>query len=206
MLVVTLLSTRASAFVAEPTLADLVEAADLIVTGKIVRVDDGPGSLRIAQFRIDETLKGDRTLRRISVRVSPSWTCDESEGERGEQYLLFLADHTIAPDLLPVGRMPAPRLYRFSIARDGRGQSLLEGPRDRPRAALAGSLQVPDDLHVLWRRSSWEGARRWRGAVPLKDLADEIRACPPRCRERPTRSVGDRVWLADLLTLPLRWM
>lgn len=79
----------AQAKVAPSTFDDLVKYADLIVIADVIDIHLEKKTA-IAEAKITETLKGDSKLTTAYFLASPTWTCDISTANKGENVLLFL--------------------------------------------------------------------------------------------------------------------
>lgn len=77
--------------VMEMVFDDLIEDADLIVIGKVESINH-ISDVRIAKFKISQTLKGTATDE-IYFLAERTWTCDISDARVGEKALLFLSKY-----------------------------------------------------------------------------------------------------------------
>src|SRR5437660_1531579 len=95
--VLAVLSARAS--VREIALSDLAGSSEQIVLARVIKVEEGPPGLarldpsmpplKVATARVIETWKG-QPGREVRYVASPSWVCDTSHAEVGEQVVFFL--------------------------------------------------------------------------------------------------------------------
>ena len=91
-LIVLGVSNSLHARVAPTDFSTLVRKADVVVLGKVVRVETING-VKIARVKVLETYKG-RKLDVLSFVAQPNWTCDISDAVKGETALLLLHLYT----------------------------------------------------------------------------------------------------------------
>lgn len=70
-------------------LKDMIRRSEYVVLGKVSRVEVVDG-VRLAEIEVGRTLKGNPGVTRLYYWASPSWSCDVSNAEVGEEGLYFL--------------------------------------------------------------------------------------------------------------------
>lgn len=79
----------ASAKVGPTDLTSLATSSDVIAAVNVVRVHSKKGA-RIAEASVSRIVKGPSDLKTLYFVASPTWTCDISTAEEGENALVFL--------------------------------------------------------------------------------------------------------------------
>ena len=128
-----------SAKVGKMDLKELVARSDLIVVAKVSKVEDGPAdakpederfsAVRVATAEVIETWKG-APPREVRFLASPTWVCDISEAEKGEQVVLFLTRRKEEPSL--------------RISHSGRGRMPLRMVKGKTYATLWDDVRLPE--------------------------------------------------------------
>lgn len=95
MIVMSLLLTYCFAKVMQVPIETVLKDSDVVATGKVTKVMEYPAAsnqedIKIAEFEIEEVLKGEKNLQRLYFWASPTWTCDISDAKDGERLLLIL--------------------------------------------------------------------------------------------------------------------
>jgi hypothetical protein len=70
-------------------LKDMARRSAFIVMGRISRIELVDG-VKLAEIEVVRTLKGNPGVTRLYYWASPTWLCDVSDGEVGEEGLYFL--------------------------------------------------------------------------------------------------------------------
>lgn len=70
-------------------LEDMIQRSEFIVTGKISRIKS-VDNVKLAEIEVVRTLKGNPSVKQLYYFASPTWACDVSGAEVGEEGLYFL--------------------------------------------------------------------------------------------------------------------
>jgi hypothetical protein len=118
-LLAVLITPVAVSSVAKATLEGLAESADAIVIVKVDRIEERD-ALKWANATVTKVLKG-TAGERLTFLAQPTWTCDISEANEGEEALLFLERASSADWMMVEKPKKLPR-NSFLIAWSGRGR------------------------------------------------------------------------------------
>ena len=163
--------------------AELVRMSDIIVVGRVERVDEA-GTLRGALVSVDDILKGDVSDGRLAFLASPTWTCDVTTAVVNERALLFLhveteaesmdatwdtdagvlaRDRTVLATSLGVGRL-------LRVSHSGRGRMVVHEGSDDEHVHVFGDIK---------EAAGWQGDSsvcEWTRRRPLAEMrADVVR-------------------------------
>jgi hypothetical protein len=107
------------------TLADMTKYSDFIAVGKVMNAR--VHGKRIAELEIIQTLKGDRSLKRIRFFAAPFWACDTSDAHENEIGLFFLTNDLFNdPKEKMSTYIDSDGLPVFFITHSGRGRMIFE--------------------------------------------------------------------------------
>jgi hypothetical protein len=146
----------AKAKVAPATLKDLTASASVVVVGTVTRVLEVSG-VRVAILLVSEHWKGE-SAEELMFLAQPTWTCDGSWAEQGEQGVYFLAPYKSQPDLTdafaePVGfreelEQIGVRSSLMVIAWYGVGRLLVDYTEGQESVVPAG-VELPAGLPTI---------------------------------------------------------
>ena len=164
---------HAGAILAPIALSNLVAQSQSIVVAHVEKVSyvptlTGGGKLRVDQaaiLRVEETWKGPET-NRLEVSVGPTWTCDMSTAQQGENALFFLVCDR--------------RTSVLRIGHDGRGRMPIWHDGGKTLASFWWEVGMPNGLEVLPGQDPRDELTR---AVRLESLKHEIKRICAKQRE-----------------------
>jgi hypothetical protein len=156
-----LLAAAPRAEITPLSFADAVREADRIVYAEVVRIHDVPserrdeddeqGPIRVAELRVEDTLKGPRTSEPVLVLASPTWSCDATNVRLDEHGLFFLATPTSWEQQKPSWHracaLEFPAWSVEVIVGSGQGE-ILEKTHDG-RVLLWSAIELPSDVPRL---------------------------------------------------------
>lgn len=180
----------AAARVKAPTISELVRAADAVVIGRVVEVEEIKGE-RIAWVEVVQQLLGE-PLDRFALRADPTWACDISDAEPGEMALLFVHRHDFDGSfdtdgmlgmVLPARGVPASLetalgrrrggLPLMDIVYSGRGRLPIRWVQGNEQVEYS-EVRLAEDVRML--TVSWSSSRFAR----LDDVLDRVREAAAR--------------------------
>jgi hypothetical protein len=76
------------------TLEEMIQRSKYIVLARVARVKI-VDNVKLAELDVSGVLKGDSGVERLYYWASPSWVCDVSDAQPGEEALFFILDTDI---------------------------------------------------------------------------------------------------------------
>ena len=179
--------TGVAGMVRDVSLAELVDASEVILVGTVVEVRDVEG-IRVARVEVEQTIKGP-TYEEIWYLAQGTWACDITSGKLNERAILLLNKYEFHPEpdqigdtaVVVIGEFSEPMSFRASIERitgdgafwavswAGRGHMPIRRNWGREYAVVwTAEVRLPKTLSG---RGSDEKIER---KVPFADLLGEI--------------------------------
>ena len=164
--------------VARTTLEKLFTASDRVVIGEVLEIERVAG-FKWAKTEVRRDIKGGGSSE-ILFLAEPTWTCDTSSAQVGEQVLLFLVE-AANPDtswhFKSPNRAKLPR-NSYLIAWSGRGHMPLRLVNGEQFATIWDDVVVPDEVAATAGPAEYSFIRSYR----LQDLLEVL--------TRPARRPG----------------
>jgi hypothetical protein len=156
--IVLLLVGQSAAKVARTSLNELTARADLIVIGRVTRLIQVK-EVTVAELQVIRTLKGAH-FAKLYYLAQPTWTCDTTDAEVGEESLFFFENYVFDPE---------PASMAFVKQSSGkRGYEIKSGAI---KIGFKEPLGFKGEIRALTANSpflavSWSG----RGRMPIREI------------------------------------